>query len=171
MNRALLTIAACLLCFVACDEEPAGVFDPGFDGDLIGISQGVYGRVLFWEGDFMPVYPEDDSGGKIYPVVRDVCIFGAVLHGDIEWIQEELRPGISAYVAADIPADLVVVARSSEYGCFEAELPPGRYSIFVREGGYYYANRVDDEGYVFPVEIDEGGTVCVQIDITYMATY
>jgi hypothetical protein len=61
--------------------------------------------------------------------------------------------------------------KSDREGYFEAELPPGMYSIFVRENGYYYATRVDGVGYVFPVNVDEGGTVEVQFDITYKATY
>ena len=171
MNRSILVIAVFLMLFTACDKEPAGVFEPGANENTTGISQGVFGLVLFWEGDFMPTCPEGEWGGEIYPVVRDVCIFEAVLHGDVEWTYVEIQPGVYTHLATAIPSDLVKVVKSDTKGYFEAELPAGRYSIFVKEGGYYYANRVDGEGYVFPAEVVEGGTIGVKFDITYMATY
>jgi hypothetical protein len=171
MNRALLIISIFLVLFIACDREPSTTLVPELDEYFTSIVQGIYGRVLFWEGDFMPTYPEDDSGGEVYPVVRDVCIFKAVLHDDVEWTYVEIEPGCYTHLATAVPSDLVKVVKSNRKGYFEAELPPGRYSIFVREGGYYYANRVDGAGYVFPAEVDEDGTVGVQFDITYMATY
>ena len=171
MNRALLFVLITLLVSIACDEEPTSVLVPGGGENLGGISQGIYGTVLFWEGDFMPTFPGDDSGGVVYPVERDVCIFEAVLHQDVEWIYAEIEPGFHAYVAADIPAILVDVVRSGGDGYFEAELPAGRYSIFVREGGYYYANLVDGGGFVYPAEVKDGRTTEVEFDITYMATY
>jgi hypothetical protein len=171
MNRSFLFVSICLVLLVACDKEPTSALDPVMSENLPGISQGIYGLVLFWEGDFMPTYPEDDSGGSVYPVVRDVCIFEAVLHRDIEWTYVEIEPGIYTYLAAAIPSELVKVVKSDKEGYFEAELPPGMYSIFVRENGYYYATRVDGAGYVFPAEVGEGGTVGVKFDITYMAAY
>ena len=171
MNRALLFVLFTLIVSIACDEEPTSVLVPEGGENLSGISQGIYGTVLFWEGDFMPTYPEDDSGGVVYPVERDVCIFEAVLYQDVEWIYAEIEPGIHAHVAADVPALLVDVVRSGADGRFEAELAAGRYSIFVREGGYYYANLVDGGGFVHPAEVEEGRATEVGFDITYMATY
>lgn len=171
MKRTILIISICLALLVACDNEPTQIFVPELDSNLPGIVQGIYGLVLFWEGDFMPTYPEDDSGGDVYPVVRDVCIFEAVLHDDVEWTYVEIEPGFSIHLATDIPAALVHIVRSNRNGYFEAELPSGRYSIFVREGGHYYANLFDGDGYVFPVEVEEGKTTGIQFDITYMATY
>ena len=83
----------------------------------------------------------------------------------------EIEPGYFTHLAADIPTALVTAVRSDQNGYFEVELPQGRYSLFVREGGYYYANLIDGEGYVFPVEVKEGEAAGIQFDITYMATY
>ncbi len=171
MNRVALFLLVTTIIAIACDEEPTSVLVPGAGENLTGISQGIYGTVRFWEGDFMPTFPEDDSGGRIYPVERDVCIFEAVLYHDIQWSYVEIEPGIYAHLAADVPAVLVDVVHSGENGYFEAELPEGRYSIFVREGGYYYANLVDGGGYVFPADVVEGEKVGVNFDITYMATF
>ena len=171
MNRALLFISICMIFCVACDEDPTSTLVPGLDENLIGVAQGIYGRVLFWEGDFMPTYPEDDSGGEVYPVMREVCIFEAVLHDDVEWTYREITPGYFSNLAANIPSAFVTIVRSDRNGYFEAELPTGRYSLFVREGGYYYANLVDGAGYVFTIEVKEDEAAEVQFDITYMATY
>lgn len=171
MRRALILISIILLLTVACDNEPTNSLSTGLDDNLTGITQGICGTVLFWEGDFMPTYPEDDSGGRIYPVERDVCIFEAVLHHDVQWDYVEIEPGNYVHLATDVPAVLVKVVRSSGSGYFEAELPAGMYSIFVREDGYYYANLVGGEGYVHPAEVREGEATEVDFDITYMATY
>lgn len=171
MYRAILLVSICLVLCVACDKEPTTTFVPELDENLTGIVQGIYGRVLFWEGDFMPTYPEDDSGGEVYPVMREVCIFEAVLHHDVEWTYVELEPGYFTNLATDVPTAFVAIARSNRNGYFEVELPPGRYSIFVRENGYYYSNLFDGAGYVFPVEVKEGEAEGIEFDITYMATY
>lgn len=171
MSRALILVTITLLLAVACDNEPTGTLVSGLDGNVTGLSQGISGTVLFWEGDFMPTFPEDDSGGRVYPVMRDVCIFEAVLHQDVQWSYVEIEPGCYVHLASDIPAVLVKVVRSSGSGYFEAELPAGMYSIFVREDGYYYSNLVGGEGFVHPAEVREGETTEVEFDITYMATY
>ena len=171
MSRTLLIVSILLALFLACDEEPTRSFIPDYDENLIGISQGLYGTILFWEGDFMPTYPEYPPGGYIYPVVRDVCIFDRVLYDDVEWSYVEIEPGIYAYLAVDVPASLIEVVKSDDNGHFEAELAPGMYSVFVREHGYYYANLVDNGGYVFPATVREGGTTEIEFDITYMATF
>jgi hypothetical protein len=170
MKRALLLVCACFAFGLACDQEPTSTLIPEPNENIIGISQGIYGKILFWEGDFMPMYPEDGTGGYIYPVMRDVCIFEAVLHEDIEWIEVEIPPGGYARLATDVPTELVKVVHSNKNGYFEVELPPGLYSIFVKEAGYFYAN-LTSGGYVFPVEVREGKTSEIQFDITYMATY
>ncbi len=41
----------------------------------VTISQGVWGNVWFWEGDFMPSV--DPNYGTITPVVRDIYIYEA----------------------------------------------------------------------------------------------
>ena len=172
MNRSILIVSILVMLLAACDREPTSMLEPESTGTItIGISQGIYGLVSFWEGDFMPIYPGGEQGGEIYPVVRDVCIFDAVLYDDLEWTYAEIEPGVYVHLATAIPSDLVKVVKSDRQGYFEAELPPGTYSIFVREGGYFYVNRVDGGGYVFPAEVVEGGKVGVQFDITYMATF
>lgn len=171
MKRALLLISISLAFCLACDVEPTRTLVPELDENLVGINQGVCGTVLFWEGDFMPTFPENEAQGDIYPVVRDVCIFEAVLHDDIEWIEVEIPPSGYARLATDVPTALVKVVHSNRNGYFEAGLRPGLYSIFVREGGYYYANLVDQGGYVFPVEVKENEVSKITFDITYMATF
>ena len=171
MKILLLVISIFLAFCLACDGEPTSSLTSGSDHDPIGIYQGIYGTVLFWEGDFMPTYPENGTNGDIYPVVRDVCIFERVLYDDVDWAYVEVEPGISALLAIDIPAPLVRVVHSNEKGYFETSLPPGLYSIFVKEGRHFYANRVDMGGYVFPAEVRKGEATGVQFDITYMATY
>ncbi len=171
MKRAILLVSVCIAFGLACDQEPTGTLIPEPNENIIGISQGIYGKVLFWEGDFMPTFPENGTQGDIYPVVRDVCIFEAVVYNDIEWIEVEIPPGGYARLAVDVPTALVKVVHSNKNGYFEAELPPGMYSVFVKECGYFYANLFDGGGYVFPVEVKEGKTSGITFDITYMATF
>lgn len=48
---------------------------------------------------------------------------------------------------------LVKRARSDKNGCFVLSLPPGKYSVFVREKGQWYANSFNGDGEICPVEV------------------
>ncbi len=133
----------------------------------VTIPRGVWGQVWFWEGDFMPVVcPGGDcfSGGTITPVKRKVFIHQLTSLDQVE-------AGDSPEFFTAIHTPLVDTLWSDEFGFFQIELPPGRYSFFVLEDSLFYANGIDGEGHILPVEVKPDSVSMRQIDITYRATF
>jgi hypothetical protein len=61
--------------------------------------------------------------------------------------------------------------QSDNTGFFQIELPPGKYSFFVKEDSLYYANGGDSEGYILSAIVTPNLVTKRQIDINYKATY
>lgn len=175
IDKRIVYVLCIVICFlVSCDNEalvPSSTDGiPGSNESRVCIDQGIWGDVMFWEGNFMPMpYPETSSG-IITPVARTIFIHEATRGDQVERIYLEVEPCCGVSLISKIYTDLVAVAQSDDQGFFEIELPPGRYSIFVEEHGYLYANRTDGE-YIFPVDVREGEVTGIEFDITYMAYY
>ncbi len=175
INRCILAmLCVCICSFISCDNEalgPAEMDDiPGSNENRVSIDQGIWGNVLFWEGDFMPMIYPDGASGNITPVIRTIYIHEATRDDQVQWCYVEIEPCCGARFISEISTDLVAFTQSNDRGFFEVELPAGRYSIFVREYGYLYANLFDRE-YIFPVEVREGEVTAIQFDITYKAYF
>jgi hypothetical protein len=125
----------------------------------VSISQGAWGNVWFWEGDFMPV-----GWGDITPVVRLVYVYELTSLSQVEQIY------CSPFYRA-VYTDLVDSINSDRTGFFQITLEPGQYSFFIREDSLYYANGFDGTGHILPATITADTVTRVQIDITYRATF
>jgi len=141
------------------DEDGPGLRPPIGHECEVTITQGIWGEVLFWEGDFMPI----DPSGTVTPVARQIFIYDATHFSMVE------IEGGGFY--SQIGTDMVTQAASNENGCFEVELEPGRYSVFVWENGLFYANGGDGQGFIYPVTVSQGATTRISFNIDYMATY
>jgi hypothetical protein len=128
----------------------------------VTISQGAWGNVWFWEGDFMP--STDGSWGKITPVVRVVYVYKLTSLHQVD--QFSYSP-----FYREIYTDMVDSLWSDRSGFFEINLEPGRYSFFIKEDSLYYANLFDSELNILPATVDNDTVTKVQIDITYKATF
>lgn len=127
----------------------------------VSIDEGVAGQVWFWRGDFMPGCPS----GEIRGVERVVYVH-ELTHQDQTTAAEPYQgPFVTAIATAVVDS-----VRSDSRGFFQLRLPPGRYSLFVREGERVYANRWD-AGYVQPVEVQPGRVTRAQLDLTYEAAF
>jgi hypothetical protein len=108
------------------------------------IKQGIKGLIFEVSGNQMP------SPGKGVPIRKGVQReFG---------IFKLSRLDLAARGKADCffkstGTPLVKRARSEKDGCFALSLPPGKYSIFVREKGQWYANSFGGEGEICPFEV------------------
>lgn len=123
----------------------------------VTISQGIWGSVSFWEGDFMPGNPS----GTITPVIREIFIHKVTTVNDIG----------SGPLFANIPTDLVATVSSDATGFYEVEVGPGTYSVFVKEDASFYANGFDGQGQIQPVEVTANTVSELQIDITHKASF
>lgn len=144
---------------IRCQEE-YGIRYPPDTSDQITITQGVWGNVWFWEGNFMPVA----YGGTITPVVREIYVH------TLTSIDSVNQVSYSPFYY-EIYTQLVAITESNNTGFFEIALPPGRYSFFVKEDSLFYANRFDGEGNILPATVVEDSVTKVQIDITHKAYY
>jgi len=70
-----------------------------------------------------------------------------------------------------VKSKLVKKVKSCKNGFYQVSLPPGRYSVFVKQGSSLYANWFDGEAYVLPVTVVKDSVTKFQIDVTSGATY
>lgn len=127
--------------------------------------QGLAGMVEFWEGDFMPIVDPDEPRGTITPVARVIKVFEQTTLDDVV-----ADPSGHPCFFTDINTPLVATVESGDDGAYRLGLAPGTYSVFVLEGGRYYANLFTDKG-IQPVTVEESRMTIYDIDITYLATY
>jgi hypothetical protein len=126
------------------------------------LKEGIRGTVIFKTGNFMPS-PDAPSGGMGAGVRREVHIYELTNMSQVRSDDSQFYTSISTR--------LVKKVQSDEQGCFRAELPAGRYSLFVKEGDKLYANLFDGENNIFPVTVEKGKVNEVRFDINYDATY
>ncbi len=134
--------------------------------DWVSVDQGIWGQVLFWEGDFMP----GSTTGTKTPVVRAIYIHEATTFDQVT----ETEPYSTFYSYVDTP--LVQIVYSDENGYFQAQLEPGKYSIFVDEDRGLYANKFERDiatgtDTIFPVTVTEDDVGTLNIDIQYASSY
>lgn len=110
----------------------------------ITITQGISGTLIITEGNCMPVIGPI-STCKSYPVKRRISIY--------EYTETKNATGtMPAYDA--INATLVAETDTDVDGFFQVSLVPGKYSVFMREKGKFYANRFDGTGGINPVDVE-----------------
>lgn len=146
-------------CEISGPEKCPGVKYPTETGNQVTITQGVWGNVWFWEGDFMPIC----LTGKVTAVIRKVYVYEPTKFDSVV----DLGGGFYSKILTK----LVDSTESNRTGFFQLKLPAGKYSFFVREDTLFYANGVDGEGCILPATVVEDSITKVQIDITYKATY
>ncbi|RJR26419.1 MAG: carboxypeptidase regulatory-like domain-containing protein [Candidatus Latescibacterota bacterium] len=167
MLRMTPLIALCITCSSCGRSDP---FDPpplaayvqpstgGEDVERVCIRQGIEGYVLFWVGDFMP-----PASGTINPAAREILIHEPTRLDDVTQV------GYSPFYS-EIRTTLAARGRSNDQGRFRIELPPGTYSVFVREGDLFYANSFSDDG-IFLVTVERNRLTSIRFNITYLATF
>jgi hypothetical protein len=133
--------------------------------DKITITQGVWGNIWFWAGDFMPTTDSaPNSNGSITPVQRDVYVYKATHYKDIVY-------NVNLRFISKINSEFIKKITSDKDGFFEISLPPGKYSFFVKEDSLYFGNFSDAEGTLMPAKVYVNEITKRQIDINYMAVY
>ncbi len=159
------TIFALLALLFSCEDMGSGPGFPPDTRDQVTITQGIWGNVWFWEGDFMPSTDPGGSGGRITPVIREVFVHAATTYDSVG------TSPIWGTFYSRILTTCIAQSRSNATGFFEVSLPPGKYSIFVKEDTLYYANGSDSEGHIMPSRVFADSVTKVQFDITYKAAY
>jgi len=147
-----------VLSFILFDCKDHGVSYPPDTRNQVTISQGVWGNVWFWEGNFQPVEPT----GTITPVERQVLIYEATSLDSVS----TTRGGFYR----EIRTRLIATTASNRTGFFQLGLPPGVYSVFVKEDSLYWQGAGNSIG-IGGFRVSSGSVTKVQIDINYRAVY
>lgn len=121
--------------------------------------QGISGKVLWLEGNFMPG-PNQSKSGE--PVERRLFFYPLIKHADLS------KQG-NFYKKPAI--DPVATVKSDADGNFSIALPTGKYSVFSEETEGLFANLQDGEGHIYPVEVKKGAFTDITFKIDYMAVY
>lgn len=156
-----LLVFTSIILFSSCNDAGEKLLAPPDSQTQPTITQGVWGHVYFWKGDFMPgPYP---PGGSITPVSREIVVHEAT------GFDQVVSVGNAFYQR--INTRFIVKSKSNRAGFYQIPLPPGKYSLFVREGSMYYANSFDGSGHILPATVQADSLTNVRIDITYEATF
>ncbi len=156
----LIGVLLCVSPYVVAQES--GSKRPPDNHKLVTIKQGIWGNVWLWEGNFMPG-PGGSNRGKVTAVRREVRIYKPTSPKDLE--------PLSGTNFTKVKSKFVKKVKSGKNGFYQISLPPGRYSIFVKEESTLYANWFDGHGFVLPVTVVKDSVTKFQIDITSKATY
>ena len=153
----LLFICFGLLLMASCTAQQAG---------LQSYQEGLYGQVLWLEGNLMP---QIDESGEAVQSRRSGKGIQRKLH---------IYPAVSA---SQVPSenglfDLsgvenITTIETDKQGRFFIALPPGTYSIFSEEEEGRWANVFDVNNVINPVVIESGKITAWTFEINYRAAY
>lgn len=126
------------------------------------IKQGVFGKVLWVEGNVMPSPSAPNRGGG-RPVERTLHIYEITQLSQVEG---------QSPLFNRVKTKLVAKVKSNREGYFQCKLKPGKYSIFtLEEEGQLFANSFDDNGSITPFEVKVNEVTNYPITINYKAFY
>lgn len=133
---------------------------PGFDNSCFKKSY-LQGYVNEVRGNQMPS-PDESRPGKI-PVNTTVYVHALTNIKDTRYRE----PG--KYL--NIATPLITTVTTDSAGYFKIQLPPGKYSLFVKVDGLLYATLQDGDGNIFPVEIKKRKTTKTEFTIKHKAYF
>lgn len=154
------------LFILSCDNifKPEKTYPPD-NHEKVSITQGVWGNVWFWEGNFMPT-TDNSSDGTITPVERKIYIYEATRLDSVI-----INADFGAVFYDSIATKQIAQVESDKSGFYQIELPPGKYSVFVKEDSLFYGSEGDSEGYLMLAQVYTNSVTKRQIDIDYKAAY
>ena len=125
-----------------------------------GQRQGVKGEVLWLSGNQMP-----GPGRSVSPglgIKREIYIH------KVATLQNTQQ---NAGFFTAINTELVATTTSREDGSFKVKLPPGTYSVLVKEPGGLFANLFDDMGRINPVIVKSNEFTWLTVTVDYEAAF
>lgn len=125
-------------------------------------AQGIRGTVVLKSGNQMPGPGRTPPAGK--PVRREIFVYEPTK-------MAQMTTRTDGFYEA-VQTKLVKRGRSDAKGRFRISLPPGQYSVLVKEPEKgLFANVFDGEMHAFPVEVKPGRFTTVSLEINYAAAY
>jgi hypothetical protein len=127
---------------------------------LFAQRQGITGTVEWVSGNQMP--GPDRNFTQPSGIKREIWIYEPVL------VQQTKADGV---FFSQIDARLVKRVRSKSKGSFCVKLPPGEYSLFVKEKNGLFANRFDSDSRINTITVQPGKFTQIVIRVDYEAVY
>jgi hypothetical protein len=128
-------------------------------GFLWGQKQGICGKVVWVSGNQMPGV---NKKPEARPIQREIHIYEPVDASSLE-----LANGLYK----EIKGTLVKVISTEKDGTFRAALPPGEYSLFVKEPDGFFANQFDSRSRVNVISVNRRKFTNMLIRVNYKAFY
>lgn len=124
--------------------------------DTVIPNQGIEGTVYRISGNRMPA--PGFKPGPLRGVPSTLYVF------ELTNISQVIRVGQSPWYSA-VHTLLVKVEATDSLGHFRVYLPVGRYSIFTKKNGLFYASQFDTDNNIAPVEVVPGAMTKVDCHI------
>ncbi|MBS1627913.1 MAG: carboxypeptidase regulatory-like domain-containing protein [Bacteroidetes bacterium] len=124
--------------------------------------QGIEGYVVKVVGNQMPMV--DAPPSKPQPVITTVFIY------DSTNIKEVTQVNQSPFYS-NLKTRLITTVQSDSLGHFSVSLPEGKYSLFVKVKGMYYANLYDEKNNIFLVTVEKNKPTKVEIKLSNEAVF
>ena len=126
------------------------------------IKQGVFGQVVWVQGNMMPS-PDFPLRGSGKPVRRMIRIYELTNVSQVDG---------DAPLYSSVKSTLLLTVKSDKNGHYQAKLLPGKYSIFtVEDDGKLFANSFNEKGMINSVEVKMDEVTVFNININYKAYY
>jgi len=122
--------------------------------------QGIQGIVLWFEGNQMPGFDREPDPGE--GIEREIHIYELTKHNQ--------GASVGLFYTS-VNTRLIAVAKSNNNGEFEISLPPGQYSLFVKEESGLFANIFDMDNNINPVQVNSGQFTKITLHVNYSAAY
>jgi hypothetical protein len=122
--------------------------------------QGIRGEILWLSGNQMP-----GPGKPNHPrlgIQREIHIY------KVTTVEHENQNGP---FFSDLKSELVTKISSKDDGTFKVKLPPGEYSVFVKEPEGLFANLIDQNGKINPISVEVKRYSWLPITVDYEAAY
>ncbi len=132
------------------------------------VKQGIAGQVIWIEGNQMPTIVDEDNPEntrqKPAPkgIKREVHIYELTTLG---------QASSNGPFFSNIQTKLVEKTETDEEGQFAVSLPVGKYSVFVQEEEGLFANTMDGEGNINPIEVNQDEITPLKLEVNYKAAY
>jgi hypothetical protein len=119
------------------------------------------GYIYLVSGNQMPQFGKQNvSKGK--GVSRDIYFYMPATINDVKG---------STPKYTEIHTPLILHTKSDSLGYYKAKLRPGAYSVFIKEGGIFFASEQDANGYINYLKIDGNNDVVKDYTISLSAYY
>ncbi|WP_347157399.1 carboxypeptidase regulatory-like domain-containing protein [Pontibacter chitinilyticus] len=128
---------------------------------VVPVSQGIAGKVLWKSGNQMPSPDAPPSQGR--GVQRTVYVY--------ELTNASQATAVDGVFYTNLKTNLVAQVETDADGSFSVNLQPGTYSLFTKEEKGLFASIFDGEMNINPVEVQKGQVTNVELVINYRASY